>query len=100
MKTNQLDNLRGRGNIDEKDGGETIFNHPTSAPQIATQTLSNDNQSSIASALLNLQGSNEISLLEMIKFDEDPSEYANFLHTFKLTVDVANLEVTKKLYFI
>ena len=74
MKTNQLDNLRGRDNVDKKDGGETIFYHSTSAPQIATQTLSDD----FALALLNLQGSNEISLLEMIKFDKDRSEYAIF----------------------
>ena len=96
VQTNQLNNLPGHSNVDKKDGGETIFNNLTSAPQIATQMLSNDNQNSIASALLNLQGSNDIPPLEMIKFDGDLSEYANFMHIFKLTIDVANLEVTKK----
>ena len=100
VQTNQLSNLPGRNNVVKRDGGETIFNNPTSAPQIATQTLSNDNQSSIASALLNLQGFNEIPRLEMIKFDGDPREYANFMHTFKLTVDIAKLEFTKKLLYL
>ena len=43
VQTNQLSNLPGRSNVVKRDGGETIFNNPTSAPQIATQTLSNDN---------------------------------------------------------
>ena len=37
----------------------------------------------------------------MIKADGDSSEYADFMHTFKLTVDATDLDVVKKLlYFI
>ena len=74
-----------------------MSNDPNGAPRIATQALSNDNRSSIALTLIQLQDSKEIIQLEMIKFDEDPSKSANFMRTFRLTVDAANLDVIKKL---
>ena len=59
--------------------------------------LSNDkNQSSITLALLQQQVFKEIPWLEMIKLDKNLCKYDNFMHTFKLTVDVVNLDITKK----
>ena len=90
-----------RRNIFYKTGkGETMSKFLIGASQISTQTHRNHNLSLIASTLLQQQGSREIHQLELIKFYGDPSDYANFMYTRKLTVDVANVDVTKKLYYI